>query len=80
MGREGLDRQDGQDRIALMKRLAIAFLAMGALALAIVNTDSQHPRVERIEVFLVPRELAQLARTIASPIPAIEKQEHALAA
>ena len=48
--------------------------------LAIVNADSQHTRVEGIEIFLVPRELAQLARTVGSPIPVIEKQEHALAA
>jgi hypothetical protein len=52
----------------------------GARVLAIVNADSQHTRVEGIEVFLVPREFAQLTRTVGSPIPAIEKQEHALAA
>jgi hypothetical protein len=46
--------------------------------LAIVNADSQYHRVERIEIFFVPRELAQLTRAVGSPIPPIEKQEHAL--
>jgi hypothetical protein len=54
------------------------FFPDGASVLVIVNADRQHPRVEGIEIFFVPRELAQLARTVGSPIPAIEKQEHAL--
>jgi hypothetical protein len=54
------------------------FFPYGVRVLAIVNTDSQHPRVEGIEIFFVPRELAQLSRTVGSPIAAIEKQEHAL--
>jgi hypothetical protein len=46
----------------------------------IVNADSQNTGFEGIKVLLVPRELAQLAGTVGSPISAIEKQEYTLAA
>ena len=48
--------------------------------LSIVNANSYHASVERFELFCVPRELAQLARAVGSPVAAIEDQEHALAA
>jgi hypothetical protein len=47
--------------------------------LAIVNADGYKTGVEGIELFYVPRELAQLARAIGSPIPAIEDQQDAFA-
>ncbi len=48
--------------------------------LAVVNADGYKTRVNGIELFLVTRELAQLARTVGSPVPAIEDQEHAFTA
>lgn len=48
--------------------------------LSIVNANSYHASVEGFELFCVPRELAQLARAVGSPVAAIEDQEHALAA
>jgi hypothetical protein len=47
--------------------------------LAVVNADGYKTRVEGVELFLMPRELAQLARAIGSPVPPIENQEHASA-
>jgi hypothetical protein len=47
--------------------------------LTVINTDGYKTRVGRIELFLVARELAQLARAVGSPVPAIEDQEHAFA-
>jgi hypothetical protein len=48
--------------------------------LSIVNANSYHASVEGFELFCVPRELAQLARAVGSPVAAIEDQEHAFAA
>ena len=42
--------------------------------LAVVNADGYKTGVEGIELFYVPRELAQLARAIGSPVPAIKDQ------
>jgi len=47
--------------------------------LAVVNADGYKTGVEGIELFYVPRELAQLACAIGSPVPAIKDQEHAFA-
>lgn len=47
--------------------------------LAIVNADGYRTRVEGIELFCVPRELAQLARAIGSPIPTIKDQQNPFA-
>lgn len=47
--------------------------------LAVVNADGNKTRVERVELFRAPRELAQLARAVGSPVPAIEDQEHTFA-
>ena len=48
--------------------------------LAIVNTDGHKLCADRIELFRVLRELAQLTRAVGSPVPTVEDQEHALAA
>jgi formylmethanofuran:tetrahydromethanopterin formyltransferase len=48
--------------------------------LAVVNADGYKTGVEGVELFLMPRELAQLARAVRSPVPAIENQEHAVTA
>ena len=46
--------------------------------LAVVNADGYKTGVEGVELFGMPRELAQLARAVRSPVPAIENQEHAV--
>ena len=46
----------------------------------VVNADRNKPRVEGVKLFRVPRELAQLACTVRSPVAAIKNQKHALAA
>ena len=46
---------------------------------AVINADSNNPCIEGIEFFGMPRELAQLARAVRSPVPPIENQEHASA-
>jgi hypothetical protein len=48
--------------------------------LAVVNANSDQMCVERFELSYVPRELAQLACAVGSPVSAVEDQEHALAA
>ena len=48
--------------------------------LAVVNADRDQARVKRLELLRVPRELAQLAAAVRSPVAAIKKQEHALSA
>ena len=48
--------------------------------LAIIDTDCDEPRIQGIEVFFVPRELAQLTRTIRSPIASVKNKQHAPAA
>jgi hypothetical protein len=48
--------------------------------LNVVNANSYDASVEGLKLFCVPRELAQLARAVRSPVAAIEGQEHALAA
>jgi hypothetical protein len=50
-----------------------------ARVLAVVNADGYKTGVEGVELVLMPRELAQLARAIGSPVPSIENQEHASA-
>ena len=47
--------------------------------LAVVNADGYNTRVERVEFFSMPRELAQLACAVRSPVSAIEDQKHAFA-
>jgi len=46
----------------------------------VVNADRDQARVKRLELLRVPRELAQLAAAVRSPVAAIKKQEHALSA
>jgi hypothetical protein len=46
---------------------------------AVVNANGYKSGVERVELFRMPRELAQLARAVRSPVPPIEDQEHASA-
>ena len=46
---------------------------------AVVNADGYNTRVEGVEFFRMPRELAQLARAVRSPVAAIKNQKHALA-
>jgi hypothetical protein len=48
--------------------------------LAVVNANSDQTCVEGFEISCVPRELAQLARAVRSPVSPIEDQEHAFAA
>jgi hypothetical protein len=48
--------------------------------LAVVNADGYKTGVEGVELSGMPRELAQLARAVRSPVPAIENQEHAVTA
>jgi hypothetical protein len=47
--------------------------------LAVVNADGYKTGVEGVELFRMPRELAQLASAVRSPVPPIENQEHASA-
>jgi hypothetical protein len=47
--------------------------------LAVVNADGYKTGVEGVELFRMPRELAQLARAVRSPVTPIENQEHASA-
>jgi len=47
--------------------------------LAVVNADGYKTGVEGVELFRMPRELAQLARAVRSPVPPIENQKHASA-
>ena len=47
--------------------------------LTVVNANRNKTRVEGVELFRVPRELAQLARAVRSPVAAIKNQKHALA-
>ena len=47
--------------------------------LTVINTDRHNPRVQRIEIFFVPRELAQLSRAIWSPVAAVENKQDAAA-
>jgi len=47
--------------------------------LTVIYTDRHNPRIQRIEVFFVPRELAQLARAVGSPVTAVENKQDALA-
>jgi hypothetical protein len=47
--------------------------------LGIIHTNRYKTSVEGSELFGVPRELAQLARAVGSPIPSVEHQEHTLA-
>ena len=47
--------------------------------LAVVNADGNKTGVEGVELFRMPRELAQLPRAVRSPVPPIENQEHASA-
>ena len=48
--------------------------------LAIIDTDCDQPRIQGIEVFFVPRELAQLTRAVRSPIAPVKNKQHAPAA
>jgi hypothetical protein len=48
--------------------------------LAIVNTDGHKVRADLVELFRMLRELAQLTRTVGSPVPTVEDQKHPLAA
>jgi len=47
--------------------------------LAVINANSYEASVEGVELFRMPRELAQLACAVRSPVPPIENQEHASA-
>lgn len=46
----------------------------------VVNTDRDQPHAESFEIVTVPRELAQFAHAIWSPIAAIKEQQHPVAA
>ena len=68
-------------RITQDRELAVYdFFPDRSRMVTIVNADSQNTGFDGIKVLLVPRELAQLAGTVRSPISAIEKQEYTLAA
>jgi hypothetical protein len=45
--------------------------------LAIINADGYKSGVERVELFRMLRELAQLARAVRSPVSSIKNQEDA---
>lgn len=47
--------------------------------LAVINADRHQAGVERLKLFCMPRELAQLGGAVGSPIAAIEDQQDALA-
>jgi hypothetical protein len=47
--------------------------------LAVINANSYKASVEGVELFRMPRELAQLACAVRSPVPPIENQKHASA-
>jgi hypothetical protein len=55
-------------------------LPQGTRVLAVVHADGYKTGVEGIELFGVPRELAQLSGAIGSPVPAVKDQEHSFAA
>ena len=68
-------------RIAQYREPAVDnFLPDQTGVLTVIYTDRHNPRIQRIEVFFVPRELAQLARAVGSPVAAIENKQNALAA
>lgn len=48
--------------------------------LPIIHADRYKTRVEGSKFFGVPRELAQFACAVGSPVPTVEDQEHPLAA
>ena len=76
IGADHLSRRVAQDR-----KLAVDnFLPDQTGVLTVIYTDRHNPRIQRIEVFFVPRELAQLARAVGSPVAAIENKQNALAA
>lgn len=82
--RTGVDQAIGPNYpgagIAQDDELAVDhLLPHGTRVLAVVNTDGYKTGVEGIELFYVLRELAQLARAIRSPIPAIKDQQDAFA-
>ena len=52
----------------------------GKSLLRVVHADGDDADVERVEVFFVLRELAQLASAIRSPVTTIKDQEHSFAA
>jgi len=76
IGADHLSRRVAQDR-----ELAVDnFLPDQTGVLTVIYTDRHKPRIQRIEVFFVPRELAQLARAVGSPVTAVENKQNALAA
>jgi hypothetical protein len=82
--RIGVDQAIGPNRpgtgIAQNGDLAVDnLLPHETRVLAIVSADGYKTGVQGVELFYVPRELAQLAGAIGSPIPAIKDQQHAFA-
>ncbi len=81
----GMDQSIGTNhlslRVAQDRKLAVDnFLPDQTGVLTVIYTDRHNPRIQRIEVFFVSRELAQLARAVGSPVAAIENKQNALAA
>jgi hypothetical protein len=76
IGEDHLSRRVAQDR-----ELAVDnFLPDQTGVLAVIHTDCHNPRIQRIEVFFVPRELAQLTRAVRSPVAPVKNKQHAFAA
>src|SRR5438046_10459732 len=68
-------------RVAQDRKLAVDnFLPDQTGVLTVIYTDRHNPRIQRLEVFFVSRELAQLARAVGSPVAARDNQQNALAA
>ncbi len=62
-------------RVAQDRELAVDnFLPDQTGVLTVIYTDRHNPRIQRIEVFFVPRELAQLTRAVRSPVAPIENK------
>ena len=76
VGADDLSRRVAEDRELVVDN----FLPDQKGVLTVIYTDCHNPRIQRIEVFFVPRELAQLARAVGSPVAAIENKQNALAA
>jgi hypothetical protein len=75
--RTGVDQAVGPNHtgtgIAQDTELAVhSFLPDQERVLAVVDANCHQTGVEGFELFCVPRELAQLARAVGSPVTAIE--------
>src|SRR2546428_8962414 len=75
VGADDLSRRVAEDRELVVDN----FLPDQTGVLTVIYTDCHNPRIQRIEVFFVPRELAQLTRAVRSPIAAIENKQDVLA-